>query len=212
MSRSRLAFLCGTASLGFKHDQFPALQLLRSRQTLYFSRPIQFRTFKMSNPFQNDQFKPSPGSTHPTEVIAPYADRYVNTDGPGDKRPTALNIIEDEGLIGKWSDKVILITGVSSGIGVETARAMQATGAKVFGTVRNLEKGKKVVDEIAEKAGNKGQKIELLEMDNESLESVRKAAKEFLSKSDKLNVLITNAGIDTAANPDRFEMQAVLTI
>ena len=33
------------------------------------------------------------------------------------------------------------MTGVSSGIGIETMRALYATGAHVFGTVRNMEKG-----------------------------------------------------------------------
>ncbi|KAF2093504.1 putative short-chain dehydrogenase [Rhizodiscina lignyota] len=139
-----------------------------------------------------------------------FLHRFVNTNGPGDQRPTALDIIEDEGLIGKWTDKVALITGASSGIGIETARALQATGAKVFVTGRNREKTQKVVDEIMEKAGKNGQQIELIEMDNESLESVRKAAQEFLSKSDKLNILIANAGVmatPEGRTKDGFETQ-----
>lgn len=72
-----------------------------------------------------------------------YAEAHKpeNTKGPGDARPTALQIVEDEGFTGKLPDKVFVVTGVSSGIGVETMRAFYATGGHVFGTVRNMEKG-----------------------------------------------------------------------
>lgn len=71
-----------------------------------------------------------------------YADAHKTPRGPGDARPTALRVVEDEGFIGKLTDKVFLVTGVSSGIGVETMRALYATGGHVFGTVRNMEKGR----------------------------------------------------------------------
>lgn len=65
-----------------------------------------------------------------------YAHTFTNPQGPGDSRPTALQIVQDEGLIGKLIEKVFLVTGVSSGIGIETMRALYATGGHVFGTVR----------------------------------------------------------------------------
>lgn len=71
-----------------------------------------------------------------------YAESHKSPKGPGDARPTAMQILEDEGLIGKLTDKVFLVTGVSSGIGIETMRTLYATGGHVFGTVRNMEKGK----------------------------------------------------------------------
>ena len=70
-----------------------------------------------------------------------YAEAHKNPKGPGDARPSAVKIVEDEGLVGKLTDKVFLVTGVSSGIGIETMRALYATGGHVFGTVRNMEKG-----------------------------------------------------------------------
>lgn len=73
-----------------------------------------------------------------------YADAHKNTQGPGDARPTALQIVQDEGLIGKLTDKVFVVTGVSSGIGIETLRALYATGAHVFGTARDVSKGEAV--------------------------------------------------------------------
>ena len=70
-----------------------------------------------------------------------YAKAHEKPAGAGDARPTAMQIVEDEGLVGKLSDKVFLVTGVSSGIGIETMRALYATGGHVFGTVRNMQKG-----------------------------------------------------------------------
>lgn len=60
---------------------------------------------------------------------------YVHKDpqGPGDARPTAMQTVKDNDLIGKLQDKLALITGVSLGIGVETAQALRAAGMLVFG-------------------------------------------------------------------------------
>ncbi|KAH6908805.1 short-chain dehydrogenase [Coprinopsis sp. MPI-PUGE-AT-0042] len=139
------------------------------------------------------------------------AHKIANLRGAGDARPTALQIVEDEGLIGKLSDKVFLITGVSSGIGIETLRALHATGAHVYGTVRNVAKGQKVVDEILAEKREGGGKIDLIELELDSFESIRKGAQDFLSKSGgKLNVLIGNAGVmytPYGKTKDGFETQ-----
>ncbi|TPX56878.1 hypothetical protein PhCBS80983_g04224 [Powellomyces hirtus] len=137
-----------------------------------------------------------------------YVDAHKTPNGPGDARPTALQIIEDEGLTGKLSDKVIFITGASSGIGVETARALHKTGAHLYFGVRNTEQGRKVADEILADGGPG--KIDVLEIDLSSLESVRKCAGEFKKKSKQLNVLINNAGImacPEGKTKDGFELQ-----
>lgn len=108
--------------------------------------------------------------------------------------------------LGKLSDKIVLITGCSAGIGVETARAMKATGAHVFATARDLVKGQKALADILEPG-----KLDLLLVDLNSLASVRNFTAEFLEKSGgKLNILINNAGV--MATPegrtvDGFEMQ-----
>lgn len=122
-----------------------------------------------------------------------YAASHANPKGPGDARPTALQIVSDEGLAGKLTNKTFLVTGVSSGIGIETLRAFYATGAHVIGTVRNLEKGKKVVEEIERETPSEG-RISLVVIDQESFESVRKGAEEVKGLTDKLNVAVFNAG------------------
>ncbi|KNG44938.1 short-chain dehydrogenase [Stemphylium lycopersici] len=134
-----------------------------------------------------------------------YAAAHQTPKGPGDQRPTASQIIKDEELQGKWAGKTVLITGCSSGIGIETAKALFETGATLYLTARDLNKAKTALGSLVE-----SDRVHLLELDLNSLASVRKCADEFLSKSDKLNILIPNAGI--MASPegktaDGFELQ-----
>ncbi|KAL3134266.1 hypothetical protein ABBQ38_006530 [Trebouxia sp. C0009 RCD-2024] len=104
-----------------------------------------------------------------------------------------MSIVEDEGVVGKLTDKVIIITGCSSGIGIETARALHVTGAHLFLTVRDTQKGEAVVKDILGSGTSHG-KVELLKLELDSLASVKVCVSDFLSKSPKLNVLINNAG------------------
>ncbi|MCJ1407361.1 peroxiredoxin 1 [Ptychographa xylographoides] len=147
------------------------------------------------------------GPSSPSLPTGKYAEAHKsdNLKGHGDARPSALQIIKDEGLEGKMTDKVFIVTGASAGIGIETGRALAATGGKVFLTVRDLKKGEAACKSFLEPG-----RVELLHMDNNSLDSVRTAAKTFLSKSDKLNVLVNNAGIMAAPfskTADGFESQ-----
>ena len=128
--------------------------------------------------------------------------------------PTAQQIIDREGLVGKLTGKVILITGASSGIGVETARALHSTGAHIFLAVRDLAKTEKVRQDIlASSAGSGGQgqgAIDLLQLDLTSLDSVRQCAAAFLSQSRQLHVLVCNAGVmatPQGKTQDGFETQ-----
>lgn len=102
--------------------------------------------------------------------------------------------MQDEGLVDKLQGKVFLITGGNSGIGVETARAIYATGAHVYITSRDVSKGEEVAKEIAASLPESKGKIDVLKLELDDLQSVRQCAADFLSKSKQLNVLITNAG------------------
>ncbi|KAI6872263.1 NAD(P)-binding protein [Hortaea werneckii] len=137
-----------------------------------------------------------------------YAEAHKTRTGPGDARPTALQIVEDEGLLGKLTDKVFLVTGTSSGIGVETLRALYATGGHVIGTVRDMTKGQNVVDEIQETT--KGGKITLVEMEMDSLASIKNGAAQIMEQTKQLNVLVCNAGVmatPEGKTKDGFETQ-----
>lgn len=128
-----------------------------------------------------------------TDPQNPYAAVHANPQGEGDARPTALQIIKDENLINKMTDKVMLVTGASSGIGIETVRALHATGAHILMGVRDMKRGQEVLDSVKSSSEGTGE-IDLLFMELDSFASIRAAVDEFLKKSGKLNVLVNNAG------------------
>ncbi|KAF2441020.1 putative short-chain dehydrogenase/reductase [Karstenula rhodostoma CBS 690.94] len=120
-----------------------------------------------------------------------YTAVHANPQGVGDARPTALQIIQDEGLEGKLVGKVIVLTGATSGIGLETARALSATGATLLLTARDRKKAEESLAGILEPG-----RISLIDMDNASFASVRAAAQQILTQSHgKINILIANAGV-----------------
>ncbi|KAL2682813.1 hypothetical protein Neosp_007268 [[Neocosmospora] mangrovei] len=136
---------------------------------------------------------------------AKYKDAYANPKGAGDARPTAQDVIDQEDLRGKWTDKIVMITGASAGIGVETARALATTGARIYLPVRSPGKTQEALSDLIETG-----QITLLELDLNSFDSVRKAAGTFLSKEKVLHVLIENAGImapPEGRTKDGFETQ-----
>ncbi|KAK7420805.1 hypothetical protein QQX98_002609 [Neonectria punicea] len=127
--------------------------------------------------------------------MSPYASAHASPQGPGDARPTAIQIIKDEAAEGKLVGKVIVITGVSSGLGVETARALSLTGATLFLTARDLAKARSALAGFFDSS-----RMHLIKIDQSSLDSVRAAASEILAKTDKINILINNAGVMAVQN------------
>lgn len=125
--------------------------------------------------------------------------------GPGDARPTAEQIIADAGKQ-DLKGQVIIITGVSSGIGASSARALAATGATLYLAGRSISKAKTALSTIAD-APN----VHFLQLDLASNASVKAFAAEFLKQSGgKLNVLLNNAGgivSERKVTVDGFEEQ-----
>ncbi|KAF9874097.1 short-chain dehydrogenase [Colletotrichum karsti] len=119
-----------------------------------------------------------------------YADVHAKPNGPGDERPTALQIIEDNGAQGTLKGEVIVITGTSSGIGIETARALATTGATLFLTARDVAKAESALSGILDPA-----RMEIIDMDQAKLSSVRSAAAAILARTSKIHLLVNNAGI-----------------
>jgi NAD(P)-dependent dehydrogenase (short-subunit alcohol dehydrogenase family) len=117
----------------------------------------------------------------------------------------------DEVLSGvNLQGKRILVTGVSAGIGVETARSLAARGAHVVGAVRDLTKAKAATDQVRKDAGRSGGGFELIELDLADLKSVRACADALVARSESFDLVIANAGV--MATPlghtvDGFETQ-----
>jgi NAD(P)-dependent dehydrogenase (short-subunit alcohol dehydrogenase family) len=106
--------------------------------------------------------------------------------------------------------KRILVTGVSAGLGVETARALAAHGAQVVGAVRDLGKAEVATAQVRKDAAAGGGSVEMVALDLASLESVRACADALLAKREPFDVVIANAGV--MATPfghtaDGFEAQ-----
>jgi NAD(P)-dependent dehydrogenase (short-subunit alcohol dehydrogenase family) len=130
-------------------------------------------------------------TTTKTGTMGRYTAAHVSPKGAGDARPTALDIIKHNDVQGKLTGKVIVVTGTSAGVGIETARALSATGATLFLTARNANTAETTLEGIL--APNR---VSLVQLDNNSFASVRAAAKTILKQSsNKVNILITNAGI-----------------
>jgi NAD(P)-dependent dehydrogenase (short-subunit alcohol dehydrogenase family) len=102
-----------------------------------------------------------------------------------------------------------LVTGVSAGIGVETARSLSAHGAQVVGAARNLAKAVDATAQVRKDAAGGGS-FELVDLDLADLKSVRACADGLLAKGEAFDAVIANAGV--MATPfghtaDGFETQ-----
>jgi NAD(P)-dependent dehydrogenase (short-subunit alcohol dehydrogenase family) len=106
--------------------------------------------------------------------------------------------------------KRFLVSGVSAGLGVETARSLAAHGAQVVGAARDLNKAKAATEQVRNDAAAHGGSFELVELDLANLKSVRACADALLEKGQPFDVVIANAGV--MATPfghtdDGFETQ-----
>ena len=106
--------------------------------------------------------------------------------------------------------KRILVTGVSAGLGVETARSLAAHGAEVVGAARDLDKAQAATAQVRKDAAANGGSFELVALDLSDLKSVRECSNKLLEKGEPFDAVIANAGV--MATPftytkDGFEMQ-----
>lgn len=91
------------------------------------------------------------------------------------------------------SNLTAIVTGGASGIGLETVRVLALRGAHVIIGARNVEAGKAARDDIVEET--KGARVDVLQLDLSSMESVKKFANDFQALNLPLNILINNAGV-----------------
>jgi NAD(P)-dependent dehydrogenase (short-subunit alcohol dehydrogenase family) len=125
--------------------------------------------------------------------------------GPFGATSTTDDVLEGVDLSGKR----VLVTGVSAGLGVETARALVAHGARVVGAARDLDKARGATEVVRSRiAGGGG--LELVELDLANLASVRACADALVADGRPFDLVINNAGV--MATPfghtaDGFETQ-----
>ena len=91
--------------------------------------------------------------------------------------------------------KRVLVTGVSAGLGIETARALVAHGADVVGTARDLAKAERATADVRAAADAGKGAFSIVELDLASLASVRACADALNADGRPFDVIIANAGV-----------------
>src|SRR6202044_26587 len=120
---------------------------------------------------------------------APYNEDFTMTQSFG-ATSTTDEVLQSINLSGKR----VLITGVSAGLGVETARALAAHGAQVVGAARDLSKARAATEQVRAQAANGGS-LDLVQLDLASLDSVRRCADGLLAAGTPFDLMIANAGV-----------------
>jgi NAD(P)-dependent dehydrogenase (short-subunit alcohol dehydrogenase family) len=92
--------------------------------------------------------------------------------------------------------RVVLVTGASSGIGLAASKALARSGARVLLAARDRARGETAREEVA--GGSGASQVELLLADLSSQREVRRLAAEVGSRTDRLDVLVNNAGLTVA--------------
>ncbi len=118
---------------------------------------------------------------------------------------TAHEVLQEIDLAGLR----VLVTGVSAGVGVETARVLAAHGAQVVGAARDLGKARTATAQVGANTGSAGG-FQLVELDLASLASVRSCADTLLNAGEPFDAVIANAGVMAApkgTTADGFETQ-----
>ena len=106
--------------------------------------------------------------------------------------------------------KRVLVTGVSAGLGVETARVLAAHGADVVGAARDLTKAEGATAVVREAAAKSGGSLSLVELDLANLKSVRACADALVADGRPFDIVIANAGVmapPLGRTTDGFETQ-----
>ncbi|MDY6902559.1 MAG: SDR family NAD(P)-dependent oxidoreductase, partial [Cyanobacteriota bacterium] len=97
----------------------------------------------------------------------------------------------------KFADKVVLITGATSGIGEETAKSFAQQGAKVFFCGRRENLGKRVEQQIRDAGGE----ATYMKADVRKAEEVKAFVDVCVAKYGQLDIAFNNAGVDYPPQP-----------
>jgi NAD(P)-dependent dehydrogenase (short-subunit alcohol dehydrogenase family) len=112
------------------------------------------------------------------------------------------------GDIPDLSERTAIVTGANSGLGFDTALQLAIHGAHTVLACRGLDKGSDAAARILN--GHPEAKVEVMQLDLASLDSIRRFAAHFQTDHDGLDILVNNAGvmaIPRMTTADGFEMQ-----
>ena len=110
------------------------------------------------------------------------------TKTPFDSKSTADMVLANLDL----SDRTILVTGCSGGIGLETIRALSARGARIIGVARSLDSAQRACARLKSPAA-------AIACDQSDLRSVERAANTIAERYEKVDAIVANAGITGAS-------------
>ena len=119
-----------------------------------------------------------------------------------------MKAVWSESDIPDQAGRVAIVTGANSGIGLETARQLAAHGATVVLACRSPERSAAAIEDLRSTVPDA--RLELLQLDLASLDSVRNAAEELRASHDRIDLLVNNAGVmytDRELTKDGFELQ-----
>lgn len=126
------------------------------------------------------------------------------------KTPDELMFLKNKNALQHESEasmkgKTCVVTGATSGVGLEAVRALAKGGASIVMVVRNLAKGEEVKKELVDRFGAS---VDIVVADFSRLDDVRNASKQVLALTNKIDVLINCAGLHSTKatyTPEGFE-------
>ncbi len=104
--------------------------------------------------------------------------------------------------------KIILITGTSSGVGLETSVLLAKQGHRVYATMRNLAKSEKLGLHVSQENVD----ISILPLDVQNDQSIAVAVKTILKKEGRIDVLVNNAGAGFLGTMEQASMEEIHTV
>lgn len=101
--------------------------------------------------------------------------------------------------------KTILITGCSSGIGLETALEFARNGYKTYASMRNLDKK----SELENKAKNENLEIEILQIDVNKQDTIDNAINQIKNNENRIDILVNNAGYGFMGSIENYSLEEI---